>query len=331
MLQPWQQLETEPVAEREANDAGAVGVGVVGFDLGVGAVAQQPFDHRGDLAGGAGRQLAVDAGALALDVPVDHHAWAAVAGVVLGHEVGLPGAEALRIAGAGGAGPPEGRVTGGERLVDEARDRPAQVLTGDVGAPYAAQRAFGLVVLAGGDDPRRASGGTSYGSSSRDRAATGRRRSPPPGRRRMRQRRGARAGCGRWSRPLFYSPIASPARPRAGRLRRKRVVVAHQQRGAQPLPGHTPRRVPSGSSGRPRGEGALPCGKRERSWLPERAATEVAGLSCGASGQAVTSYRVIRQAPIRSGRTIQMTSEVAACAHWVALMTSTVIWPRARA
>src|SRR6185503_878427 len=61
------------------------------------------------------------------------------------------------------------------------------------------------------------------------------------------------------------------------------------------------------------------------------AASEGAGLSCGASGQAVTSYRVIRRAPIRSGRTIQMTSEVPACAHWVGLMTSTVIWPRARA
>jgi hypothetical protein len=61
------------------------------------------------------------------------------------------------------------------------------------------------------------------------------------------------------------------------------------------------------------------------------AATEGAGLSCGASGQAVTSHRVIRRAPIRSGRTIQMTSEVPACAHWVALMTYSVIWPRARA
>src|SRR5215212_5191458 len=61
------------------------------------------------------------------------------------------------------------------------------------------------------------------------------------------------------------------------------------------------------------------------------AATEGAGFSCGASGHAVTSYRVIRQAPIRSGRTIQMTSEVPACAHWVALMTYSVIWPRARA
>src|SRR5829696_9858974 len=61
------------------------------------------------------------------------------------------------------------------------------------------------------------------------------------------------------------------------------------------------------------------------------AATDGAGLSCGASGQAVTSYRVIRRAPIRSGSTIQMTSEVPACAHWVALMTYSVIWPRARA
>src|SRR5205085_4039375 len=50
-----------------------------------------------------------------------------------------------------------------------------------------------------------------------------------------------------------------------------------------------------------------------------------------ASGQAVTSRRVIHQAPIRSGSTIQMASEVPACAHWVALMTFAVIWPRARA
>jgi hypothetical protein len=43
------------------------------------------------------------------------------------------------------------------------------------------------------------------------------------------------------------------------------------------------------------------------------------------------SRRVIRQVPIRSGSTIQRASEVPACAHWVGLMTSTVIWPRARA
>ena len=55
------------------------------------------------------------------------------------------------------------------------------------------------------------------------------------------------------------------------------------------------------------------------------------GLSCGASGQAVTSRRAIRRAPIRSGRTIQMTSEVPRCAHWVGLMTYSVTWPRARA
>ena len=42
VLQPGQQLEAEQVAEREPDDARAVGVDVVGFDLGVGAVAQQP-------------------------------------------------------------------------------------------------------------------------------------------------------------------------------------------------------------------------------------------------------------------------------------------------
>ena len=55
------------------------------------------------------------------------------------------------------------------------------------------------------------------------------------------------------------------------------------------------------------------------------------GVSCGATGQAVTSDRVIRRTPISSGRTIQMMSEVPTCAHWVALMTCSVTWPRARA
>ncbi len=49
VLQPRQQPEAEQVTEREADDAGAVSVGVVGLDLGVAAAAQQPFDHRGDL------------------------------------------------------------------------------------------------------------------------------------------------------------------------------------------------------------------------------------------------------------------------------------------
>jgi hypothetical protein len=97
VLEPGQQAEAEQVAEREADDRGAVRVGVVGLDLRLGAVAQEPFEHRGDLGRGAGRELAVDAQLLLLDVPVDHHAVAAVAGVELGHQVGVPGAEPLGV------------------------------------------------------------------------------------------------------------------------------------------------------------------------------------------------------------------------------------------
>jgi hypothetical protein len=67
------------------------------------------------------------------------------------------------------------------------------------------------------------------------------RRSPRRDRPRTRRRGGARAGCGRWSRGLFYSGTSALTRRSAGRLRRKRVVFAHEQRGAPPLP--APRRL----------------------------------------------------------------------------------------
>ena len=69
---------------------------------------------------------------------------------------------------------------------------------------------------------------------------------------------GARAGCGRWSRALFYSRTTLRTRSRAGRLRRKRVVFAHDQHGAQTLATPAPPRDRSGSTGRLRGEWALP-------------------------------------------------------------------------
>ena len=87
VLQPGQQAEVEQLGEREPDDGGAVGVDVVRLDLGVRAVPQQALDHRRDLGRRTGLELGVDADVLPLDVPVDHHAVAAVAGVVLGHEV----------------------------------------------------------------------------------------------------------------------------------------------------------------------------------------------------------------------------------------------------
>ena len=106
VLQPRQQREAEQVGEGEPDLGRAVGVDVVGLDRHVGAVPQHALDHRRDLGGRAGLELGVDAQPARLDVPVDHHAGAAVAGVPLGHQVRLPGAELLGVRGARGAARP---------------------------------------------------------------------------------------------------------------------------------------------------------------------------------------------------------------------------------
>ena len=48
-LQAREEPEAEEVAEREPDDGRAVGVGVVGLELRVGAVVQQALQHRRDL------------------------------------------------------------------------------------------------------------------------------------------------------------------------------------------------------------------------------------------------------------------------------------------
>jgi hypothetical protein len=68
------QPEAEQLAEAEPDDRGAVRVGDVALDLGVGVVVKQSLEHRGDFGGRAGLKLAVDAELLFLDVPLDHHA-----------------------------------------------------------------------------------------------------------------------------------------------------------------------------------------------------------------------------------------------------------------
>ncbi|MBV8992726.1 MAG: hypothetical protein JO287_03265 [Pseudonocardiales bacterium] len=127
-----------------------MGVGVVGLDLCVGAVPQQALDHRRDLRRRARLELAVDADPAALDMPVDHHAIAAVTGVELRHQVRLPRAEPLGVTGGGGGLAPPLRVPGLEGRVDHPPDRPPQVLPGDVAGADPAQRALVFVVLAGG-------------------------------------------------------------------------------------------------------------------------------------------------------------------------------------
>ena len=114
------------------------------LDLDVGVVVKEPLEHRGDLGGRAGGELAVDAELLLLDVPVDHHARAAVAVVPLGHQVGVPGAELLGIRRAGRALAPQQHVADLERLVDDLDDRAAQPVAGEVQATEAAKRGLGV-------------------------------------------------------------------------------------------------------------------------------------------------------------------------------------------
>ena len=47
-FQAGEEPEAEEVAERERDDRCAVGVGVVGFDVGVGAVVKEALEHGGD-------------------------------------------------------------------------------------------------------------------------------------------------------------------------------------------------------------------------------------------------------------------------------------------
>ena len=101
-LQPRQELEAEQPAEGERHLALPVAVHVLALDLHLGVVAQHALDHGGDLGRRAAPQPRVDAHRAALDVPVDHDAAPAVAGVPLGHQVLVEGAEVLAVRRAGG-------------------------------------------------------------------------------------------------------------------------------------------------------------------------------------------------------------------------------------
>ncbi len=149
VLQPRQQLEPQQFGKRESDHAGTVGVGVVGLDLRVGAVPQQTLDHCRNLRGGTALELGIDADPAALDMPVDHHPVAAVAGVELRRQVRFPRPEPLGVAGGSGGLSPPSPVAGLERRVDHPPDRAPQVLPGDVGGAHPAQRALVFLVLPG--------------------------------------------------------------------------------------------------------------------------------------------------------------------------------------
>lgn len=82
----------------------------------------------------------MDAQGFPLDVPVDHDAAPTIAGVPLGGQVLVEGAEVFGIGGAAG-GPlaPDRRVTGAQGPIGHDGDGPAERFDGDVAAPDVGQ------------------------------------------------------------------------------------------------------------------------------------------------------------------------------------------------
>ena len=125
-------------------------------------MVQHAVEHGPDLGGRAALELGVDAGAAALDVPIDHHARPAVADVVLGHEVRRPRAEPPRVRRARRPLPPPGTVAGGERGVDQPGDGGTQVVAVHPQPPHSPQRRFGVagrIAVHGVDDVADAGAG----------------------------------------------------------------------------------------------------------------------------------------------------------------------------
>ena len=77
--------------------------------------------------------MRVDAGGFAVDVPVDHDAATAVAGVPLGHQVLIPGSELLGVGSAGrGAFAPDRSGPLRQGGIDDLPDGGAKLVFGDV-------------------------------------------------------------------------------------------------------------------------------------------------------------------------------------------------------
>ena len=78
-------------------------------------MADGAFDHGRDLGGGAAEELGVHYHRLLVDVPVDEHPSTAVAGVPLGEQVLVVGAEVCGVRGDRGRGfAPDAELAGGE-------------------------------------------------------------------------------------------------------------------------------------------------------------------------------------------------------------------------
>ena len=126
-----------------------MGIDVVALQLHRGAVANGALDHRRHLGGGAAEELGVHDHRLLLDVPVDEHAPAAVAGVPLGEQVLVVGAEMGGVGRhRGGALAPDAPLAGGEGGVGQLDGGGPGAVEGEVPAGDVADVALAVAVVA---------------------------------------------------------------------------------------------------------------------------------------------------------------------------------------
>ncbi len=92
-LEPRGQFEAEKMCKGEPDGTLAVGIDILALDFHVRAMTQHTLDHGRDLGRGTALELGIDAGCLALDMPIDHHPPAPIAGMPFRHEISIPGTE----------------------------------------------------------------------------------------------------------------------------------------------------------------------------------------------------------------------------------------------
>jgi hypothetical protein len=101
---------------------------------------QHTLDHGRDFGRGWSFELRVDAGAVALDMPIDHDTAATIADVPLRHQVLVPGTKLLGISGAcRRTFAPDAGMADTQSGVDDLGDCLAQALAGDEAPPYIEQ------------------------------------------------------------------------------------------------------------------------------------------------------------------------------------------------
>ena len=147
-LEARQEMEAEKVTESEADVTLAMAVDVGLLHLHLRAMPQHTLDHGCDFGRGCGFELRINAGAVALDMPIDHDTAATVADVPLRHQVLIPGAKLLGVGGTCRRSlAPDAGMAGTQSGVDDLGDCLAHALAGDEAPPHIEQVPIGDIVL----------------------------------------------------------------------------------------------------------------------------------------------------------------------------------------